>query len=285
MARKIIVLVIIVLSAALMPRLEVFGFTYQNPQDNPPNDPGGIGAGLQGYGMENHVPYTGLNAIPGMLSLIEDGLSAFRIETNGLLAHSLSVAGALTVTNSVHVDNNLVINNTLTVDGRSLINTENPSASYGFLLATTTIQGNLSVTGSLTKYLSFFVIDHPLDPLHKTLTHAAIESNEMKNIYHGVTVLDKNGEAAIQLPNYFEALNRNFRYQFTSIGVSAPNLALLEPIRNHRFKIGGGSAGTKVSWQVTGVRQDAFAVAHPLIVIQKKATPGYLYPELYPNIR
>ncbi len=40
----------------------------------------------------------------------------------------------------------------------------------------------------------------------------------------------------------------------------------------------------KVSWQVTGVRQDAYAKAHPLVVEQDKpvAERGYyLHPELF----
>jgi len=36
-----------------------------------------------------------------------------------------------------------------------------------------------------------------------------------------------------------------------------------------------------VSWQVTGVRQDPWALAHPLIVEEEKEVPGYLYPELF----
>jgi hypothetical protein len=40
----------------------------------------------------------------------------------------------------------------------------------------------------------------------------------------------------------------------------------------------------KVSWQVTGVRQDVYAKAHPLVVEEAKengTTGYYIHPELY----
>ena len=43
----------------------------------------------------------------------------------------------------------------------------------------------------------------------------------MKNIYDGVVTLDVYGEAEVQLPAWFEALNTDFRYQLTAIGASA----------------------------------------------------------------
>lgn len=46
------------------------------------------------------------------------------------------------------------------------------------------------------------------------------------------------------------------------------------------FRIAGGTPGLKVSWQVSGVRKDAFAVAHPLAVEAETADERgrYLYP-------
>ena len=81
------------------------------------------------------------------------------------------------------------------------------------------------------------------------------------NIYNGNVILDGKGEAQIRLPNWFSALNRDFRYQLTSIGAPA-NLYIAEEISGNRFKIAGGKPGGKVSWQVTGIRQDAWAKAH-----------------------
>jgi hypothetical protein len=130
--------------------------------------------------------------------------------------------------------------------------------------------GNVYVAGTLEKWANYFKIDHPLDPANKYLRHAAVESAEMKNVYDGVAVLDAAGEASVLLPNWFEALNRDFRYQLTSLGAASPELHIAHEICENRFKIAGGKPGGKVSWQVTGIRQDAIALAHPLRVEEHK---------------
>jgi hypothetical protein len=143
--------------------------------------------------------------------------------------------------------------------------------------------GDLDVTHNLTKPSGTFKIDHPLDPANKYLYHSFVESPDMKNIYDGVTELDGSGEAVITLPDWFQALNRDFRYQLTTIGGFAP-VYISQEVANNQFKIAGGKPGIKVSWQVTGIRQDAWANAHRIEVEVEKA-PGdrghYLHPELY----
>jgi hypothetical protein len=106
----------------------------------------------------------------------------------------------------------------------------------------------------------------------------------MMNIYTGNAVLDNAGEAVVSLPKWFEALNRDFRYQLTSIGAPAPNLHIAQEIANHQFSIAGGAPGMKVSWQVTAVRHDAYAKAHPLVVEVKKSEKErgrYLHPDAF----
>jgi hypothetical protein len=142
----------------------------------------------------------------------------------------------------------------------------------------------LDVTKSLTKPAGSFKIDHPLDPANKYLYHSFVESPDMKNIYDGVSALDQNGEAVVVLPEYFQALNSDFRYQLTSIGAPGPNLYIAEEVRNNQFKIAGGKPGAKVSWQVTGIRQDAFANAYRIQAEVEKAPEDrghYLHPELF----
>jgi len=144
--------------------------------------------------------------------------------------------------------------------------------------------GDVDITGTLTKGAGAFKIDHPLDPANKFLTHSFVESPDMMNIYNGIAVLDSEGEALIDLPNWFEALNRDFRYQLTSIGRPSPNLYIAQEVVGNRFKIAGGEAGGKVSWQVTGVRHDAYADAHRLVVEEYKPDEErgfYLHPELH----
>ena len=146
------------------------------------------------------------------------------------------------------------------------------------------IQGNLQVDGTLNKPGGMFQIDHPLNPARKYLSHSFVESPDMKNIYDGTLTLDANGEAFVELPNWFEALNSDFRYQLTPIGAPGPNLYIAEEIINNRFKIAGGTPFMKVSWLVTGIRHDAWAKAHRIPVEEDKPASEqgyYLHPELH----
>ncbi|RME38807.1 MAG: hypothetical protein D6788_06710, partial [Planctomycetota bacterium] len=127
-------------------------------------------------------------------------------------------------------------------------------------------------------------IDHPLDPANKFLTHASVDSPDRKNVYDGVAVLDETGSATVRLPDYVEAFNRDFRYQLTPLGAPMPGLHVAREIRDNRFRIAGGAPGMKVSWQITGIRRDPWAEAHPVIVEKDKPVEQrghYLHPELY----
>ncbi|WP_214102585.1 hypothetical protein [Acrocarpospora catenulata] len=132
------------------------------------------------------------------------------------------------------------------------------------------LNGDVDLKGTLFKTNLQFKIDHPLDPAGRYLSHSAVESDEMKNVYDGEVVLDGNGVAEIVLPAWFEALNERFRYQLTPIGRPAPNLHIARELSGNRFAIAGGDPGTKVCWQVTGVRHDPYALANPLVVESDK---------------
>jgi hypothetical protein len=119
--------------------------------------------------------------------------------------------------------------------------------------------GDISSNTSISAPTKNFKIDHPLDPGNKWLYHTSVESPDMKDLYDGTVVLDGSGQAWVAMPNWFQALNRDFRYQLTAIGSPGPGLYISHEISGNRFKIAGGKAGMKVSWQVTGVRQDAWA--------------------------
>ncbi|HET9407502.1 MAG TPA: hypothetical protein VFO39_09715 [Candidatus Sulfotelmatobacter sp.] len=143
--------------------------------------------------------------------------------------------------------------------------------------------GNLNVSGTITAGTKDFKIDHPLDPANKYLVHASVESSEMKNIYDGNITTNDQGDAIVQLPDWFEALNADFRYQLTVIGQFAQAIVSRE-IQDHQFQIKTNLPNVKVSWQVTGVRRDAFAKAHPLVVEEAKESRlrgFYIHPELY----
>jgi|SRR5687767_6489350 len=130
----------------------------------------------------------------------------------------------------------------------------NPAADfiteYGFIF-----NHNIMVNGGIMAEFKQFVIDHPLDPENKNLRHFSIESDKMVNMYTGTITLDKRGEAWIQLPEWFEALNADFSYQLTCIGGHA-DVYIAEKIHQNQFRIAGGKKNMEVSWQVSGVRHD-----------------------------
>jgi hypothetical protein len=142
----------------------------------------------------------------------------------------------------------------------------------GYFDGNAKIAGNLTVTGSLsvTGTPKSFLIDHPLDAPNKYLAHACVESPDMKNIYDGTAVADDSGEAVVELPAYFEALNTSFRYQLTALGAPAPDVHIKSEVTGARFAIAGANPGQRICWQVTGVRNDPAARANPLIVEREK---------------
>jgi hypothetical protein len=143
--------------------------------------------------------------------------------------------------------------------------------------------GDVTIQGRLRASVKSFVIDHPLDPANKYLIHSSVESPDLMNIYSGETTTDTEGQATVVLPDYFEALNRAFRYQLTVIGKLAQATVASE-IEDNRFIIKTDQPGVKVSWQVTGIRQDASAKALPTSVEEEKpeAERGlFLHPEHY----
>jgi hypothetical protein len=154
----------------------------------------------------------------------------------------------------------------------------------GGLYAAGYFDGGVVVTTFLNVYgTKSFKIDHPLDPANKYLVHASIESPDVKNLYDGTTTTDSNGDATVTLPAYFEVLNRDFRYQLTVLGVFAQAIVASE-VADNRFTIKTDKPGVKVSWQVTGIRQDPYMKAHPMVVEEDKPENErgtYQHPELF----
>jgi hypothetical protein len=147
-----------------------------------------------------------------------------------------------------------------------------------------TITKDLHVNGTLYASAKNFRIDDPLDPAHKYLQHASVESNELTNVYSGNATTNRKGFATVKLPSWFQALNRDFRYQLTILGTRGWRARVVKEIAHDHFTIQTDLPGVKVSWQVTGVRHDPYAQAHPLQVVVPKtgADAGkYEHPQLY----
>jgi hypothetical protein len=130
--------------------------------------------------------------------------------------------------------------------------------------------GKVRVTGTLEKLGGGFQIDHPVDPANRCLYHSFVESPDMMNVYNGNASTDADGNATVELPGYFEALNRDFRYQLTAIGEFAQAI-VAEEVMDGRFKIKTDKPNVRVSWQITGIRQDAWANANRIEVEVEKS--------------
>jgi hypothetical protein len=147
----------------------------------------------------------------------------------------------------------------------------------------TILDGNVTVTGSIAKGSGTFKIDHPLDPENKYLYHSFVESPDMMNIYNGNIITDENGDATIDMPEYFQALNMDFRYQLTTIGEFSQAI-VFKKIEGNSFKIKTDKPNVEVSWQVTGVRNDPYAQQNRVKVSVEKSENEkgtYMHPKVY----
>ena len=129
-----------------------------------------------------------------------------------------------------------------------------------------------------------FIIDHPADPTNKMIRHFSTESDEVLNMYRGMVQLDANGDATVQLPDYFQLINQNFSYQLTPVG-SPVQPYVAEEIQGNTFKV-SGAPNTKVSWLVLAERNDPYMQqnAHKradVIVKSGERAGKYLSPQLY----
>jgi hypothetical protein len=227
------------------------------------------GSGMEGI-SDSNIGIVGVSATTaGVFGLSQGSQSTSTgFGPDGVVGESLSSFGTGVV----------AINTDPSGDALLAINQGDSAGPAAFFVGSVTVAGNLS------KSSGSFQIDHPLDPSHKYLYHSFVESPDMMNIYNGLITLDANGQAAITLPDWFESLNQDFRYQLTAIGAPGPNLYVAEKISNNSFKIAGGQPGMEVSWQVTGVRHDAWANAHriPVEVDKPAGEQGsFIHPELF----
>ena len=218
----------------------------------------GNGAGLSNVTLaDNSISNAKLAQDAASLSKVTDGKMVIN-------ANSLDLTGHMTLNGSLNVLKGFTAGSLM----------QNPNSQ---------IYGNLHVQGRLTAGMKTFRIDHPLDPENKYLCHSTVESPDVMNIYNGNIITDTEGNATVVLPDYFGALNRDFRYQLTVIGKHAQATVASE-IENNLFTINTDQPDVKVSWQVTGIRQDASAKAFPSSVEEEKheAERGFfLHPEHY----
>jgi trimeric autotransporter adhesin len=229
---------------------------------------GVYGTTSSGYGVYGTVPSSGADAVHGVTASGGAGVSG--INDGGSGGWGVYGEGE----NSGGVGGGFY--NTSTGDALFAENQASGSFAAFFL-------GNVDVDGTLSKAGGSFKIDDPIDPANKYLYHSFVESPDMMNIYNGNVTTDAEGNAVVQLPEWFESLNRDFRYQLTVLGQFAQAI-VAGKVANHQFAIKTDKPNVEVSWQVTGVRQDAWANAHRIPVEVEKAAADrglYLHPELF----
>jgi hypothetical protein len=99
----------------------------------------------------------------------------------------------------------------------------------------------------------------------------------------GSITTDANSNAIVELQEWFEALDQDFRYKLTVIGQCAHAL-VARRISNHCFAIRSDKPNVEVSWLVTGIRHDAWAEANRIQVKEPKngqERGRFLHPELH----
>jgi len=197
------------------------------------------------------------------------------IRVKNSVGTSLLAGGAISAVNAIGLDSNSG------AGGNGIVASAGSGPAGNGLAGK--FNGDVQVTGNLSKGGGSFKIDHPLDPANKYLYHSFVESPDMKNVYDGNVTTDQNGEATVTLPDYFESLNRDFRYQLTVIGQFAQAI-VASKISDNRFTIKTDRPGVEVSWQVTGIRQDAYANKHRIPVEEMKPERErgyYLHPQVF----
>jgi hypothetical protein len=273
------------------------------------NDAGGFGVwggggtgvyGRGGTGVSGEGSLYGVyglnNASLGGIAVNGDALGNGGIGTAGYSGNGDGVRGKSTTGRGVYGESNYF----QAVSGYSFHNagvygaTQDGFAGYfnGRLEehGTLNVYGDAHVTGTLTAAVKNFRIDDPLDPARNYLVHASVESSELMDVYSGNARTDSRGYAVVRLPRWFQALNSDFRYQLTILG-DAPwdtEARIWQEIAHDHFTIRTNRAFVRVSWQVTGIRHDPWARAHPIVVEQPKpaAERGtYLDPSLYGKAR
>ncbi len=142
--------------------------------------------------------------------------------------------------------------------------------------------GNLGSSGTKS-----FRIDHPSDPLNRYLLHYSSESPEPQNFYSGTVETDAAGYAWVDLPDYFEEINKDFKYQLTPVNEADDAFVMVmvtRKIQANRFQVRASKPGAEVSWRVEATRNDAYCRQNPPKTVVDKVEPEkgrYQLPVLY----
>jgi hypothetical protein len=265
----------------------------------------GYEAGANADGLTNSTAIGGFAMVGASNSLVLGGTGANAVKVGvgtatpayALEVHSIAGAGAgIAGFSGVAGDNAVFGNNTAgfsssnggyfttnSEGGSGVVGVNTAGGLAGYFGGNVEVAGTLIVTGSVSKGGGSFKIDDPIAPAQKYLSHSFVESPDMMDIYNGNVVTDAKGYATVTMPAWFEALNGDFRYQLTTVGAFSQAM-IAQEITAGKFRIRTTKPHVKVSWQVTGVRHDAWANANRIPTEEEKPASEqghYLHPELF----
>ncbi len=246
----------------------------------------GIGLVQQGVGhgiLINHLGATGRNAEFNINNTNNADAAVFSIHSGpgpALLAQNVdnTIAGTIAAVDVGYYGTDIA-------DHVGLQAYSAPAANWGYgIVGQGSWYGVYAVGNMGCSGVKTFLIDHPADPANQMLRHFSTESDEVLNMYRGMIQLDGNGEAIVELPDYFPLVNKNFSYQLTPVGTPVQPYVAQE-IQGKTFKV-AGAPNTKVSWMVLAERNDPYLQQHPELrtaeVVKNGERSGkYLMPELY----
>jgi hypothetical protein len=146
----------------------------------------------------------------------------------------------------------------LYIDSNGDVGIKNSSPGYDF-----EVTGAAHVSGEFTAGTKTFVIDHPLLPKDKILTHAVFEGPEHGLIYRGKTKL-KDGKAVINIDEYFGMTPGTFDALTQDVFVqSLQNQDSFNRVRpgtiaGNTFEIicENSLSTDEIAWMVTAARKD-----------------------------
>ncbi len=146
--------------------------------------------------------------------------------------------------------------------------------------------GDVYITGSLSKGSGSFLIDHPLDPQNKTLRHNFVESPENLCLYRGKVKLNSSGEGKVEMPRYFKALTKETEATVTLTSIGRPFNTGYEWNSDYTVCTVYGDPNREVSYIVMADRDDPVMKQLYKPVEEEKGNGNFtkgklLYPKAY----
>ncbi len=229
------------------------------------------GASYGVYGQSNGTDGRGVVGLAAATTGGAYGVYGQSDSTNGR-----GVAGLATATSGSATG---VLGITMSSGGNGVAGQE-PSGGAGHAVYAI---GSLAATGTKS-----FQIDHPLNPENYFLNHFCSEGPEPYNVYRGNVVTDAKGYATIQLPDYFESINRDPTYHLTIVDDGERDdfvlVKVVRKIRNNQFTIRTSAPHVEVSWEVKAIRNDRYVQKYGYETVQEKEDEikgKYVHPEFY----